>query len=138
MGIGGIPGSTINIYLYTSTNAQTWTERGKVLSARPEVFWEKKGITAPNVIYDQNKFRMFYTGFGDDLASIGYAESADGIVWVRYGITPALKTTDTQPWVTSWVAYPSIMKEQGKLKIWFSGLTRQPYRWQTGYAEHVE
>jgi hypothetical protein len=36
------------------------------------------------------------------------------------------------------VGYCGALKEDGKLKLWFSGLSPQPYRWQIGYAEQIQ
>lgn len=126
-----------DIYLMASSDGVNWSDQGKVLSARLNLSWENAGMVSPYVLYDENKFKMFYTGLASnaDAASIGYAESADGIHWVQTRELPILTTTDTSPWNTLWVAYPSVMREGSKLKMWFSGLTRQPYRWQMGYAE---
>lgn len=126
-----------DIYLMASSDGINWSDQGKVLSARSNLSWENAGMVSPYVLYDENKFKMFYTGLASnaDAASIGYAESADGIHWVQTRELPVLTTTDTSPWNTLWVAYPSVMREGSKLKMWFSGLTRQPYRWQIGYAE---
>jgi predicted GH43/DUF377 family glycosyl hydrolase len=127
-----------DIYLMTSTDGVNWSDQGIVLSSRPNLSWESTGIVAPQVLVDDNRFIMFYTGLSPNRAALGYAESSDGTNWVQMGDTPTLSTSDTYPWVTMWVGYCGALREDGKLKLWFSGLSPQPYRWQIGYAEQIQ
>lgn len=126
------------MYLMTSTDGITWTDRGKILTARPGLSWESGGIVAPQVIVDGNKYRMIYTALTGTSSSLGYAESTNGIAWQQVGSAPILTTLQTVPWSTTWVGYSYAMKEGNTLRLWFSGLTAQPYRWQIGYAECLE
>lgn len=132
-------GTPIGLYLMTSGDGIFWNELGKILSPRSEVSWEKNGIVDPCILLDQNKYRMFYTGYAaDNSTTLGYAESVDGINWTHGGVSPALVSSATTPWKTTWVAYGTALKENNRIKLWFSGLTAQPYRWQIGFAEHTE
>ncbi len=72
-----------------------------VLTPRPEVSWEAKAVFNPGVIYDDGVFRMLYRTypaiteereprlyrpgrfFKNQMSYIGYAESKDGIHFVR-------------------------------------------------------
>src|SRR3989338_3829204 len=49
-------------------------------------------VADPTVLYDQNKYRMYYTGNrppeGSNHYAIGLATSADGINWKKYGNGP--------------------------------------------------
>jgi predicted GH43/DUF377 family glycosyl hydrolase len=118
------------IYLMTSTDGIHWSDEGIVMSSRPNLFWESTGIVAPQVLVDDTGFRMFYTGLSSDRADLGYAESSDGVNWVQMGDSPTLSISDTAPWTTKWVGYCAALQEGGQLKLWFSGLTSSPYRWQ--------
>jgi hypothetical protein len=42
---------------------------------------------------------------------------------------------DTKPWNTSLVAYPFVIKENGKLKMYFSAVSASNNMYQIGYAE---
>lgn len=141
MYLGISPSSTIactEISLMTSPDGITWSDQGAVLSARLSLSWQREGIVGPQVLIDGNKFKMFYSSMSFNTASIGYAESLDGIHWYTTSDLPSLTNNDTSPWTTSWVVYPAVIKESGKYKMWFSALTNQPYRWQIGYAEQNE
>jgi predicted GH43/DUF377 family glycosyl hydrolase len=131
----GIP----NIYLATSVDGINWNDQGVVLSGRNNVFWEQGGVFCPSVILDDNKFIMFYTSKSDligfNYGFIGKAESYDGIHWTYSSDKPELSTMDTKPWNTNLVAYPFVIKENGKLKMYFSAVSASNNMYQIGYAE---
>jgi len=127
-----------DVVLLTSVDGKIWSERGKVLSARKEIPWQKSGIIPGQVIYDEHRFKMFYTGLSDNSFSIGYAESTEGLNWSNTSDLPTLGLSDTPPWVTNGVGWPAVIRDQGKLKIWFSGLTDRSHGYHIGYAEQAE
>lgn len=49
--------------------------------------WDRKSVETPSVVYFQNKYYLFYTGYSSftDVTTykIGYATSTDGITWTR-------------------------------------------------------
>ena len=53
--------------------------------------WEKQSLMCPHVIWEGDRFRMWYSG-GDQFEpdAIGYAESADGVHWRRAPENPVL------------------------------------------------
>lgn len=134
------PSYPTDVVLLTSVDGKIWSERGKVLSARKEIPWQKAGIVPGQVIYDENRFKMFYTAFSENTfsMSIGYAESIDGLNWSNSSNLPTLSLSDTPSWVTNGVGFPAVIRDQGKLKIWFSGLTDRSHGYHIGYAEQAE
>jgi hypothetical protein len=81
---------------------------------------------------------MFYTGFVGHTCSIGYAESAEGLNWFNRSDLPTLDVSDTSPWITSAVGTPAVIRDDGKLKMWFSGLTDRYHGYHIGYAEQTK
>ena len=50
----------------------------------PSLAWEAGGVFAPAVIHEDGKWKMLYRAYGNDKVSrLGYAESSDGIKWVK-------------------------------------------------------
>ncbi|MCX6141668.1 MAG: hypothetical protein NTZ35_00465 [Ignavibacteriales bacterium] len=127
-----------DIVLLTSADGRNWLNRGKVLAARQEVSWESAGISPCEVIYDENRFKMFYTGFVGHTCSIGYAESVEGLNWFNTSDLPTLDISDTSPWTLSAVGTPAVIRDDGKLKMWFSGLTDRSHGYHIGYAEQTK
>ncbi len=95
-------------------------------------------VTAPMVLLDQNKWRMWYvSGYRwqrekDGLHScyhVKYAESSDGISWRRDGhvaldhASPAERN----------IARPCVVRDEGGYRAWYSYNAGSGYR--IGYAE---
>lgn len=127
------------IYLATSSDGINWNDLGVVLSARNEVSWEAGGVFCPSVIYKDNKFIMYYTSKRSpnsfDIGYIGKALSNDGVNWTHSSLQPELSNLNTQPWLTTSVAYPSVIEDNGKLKMYFSGISIYNNMYQIGLAE---
>lgn len=128
----------LDIVMMTSADGRSWTSKGVVLSARRDLAWQQSGILPCEVIYDEGRLKMFYTGFSVQDFCIGYAESSDGTSWDNSFALPVLTTSDTSPWITKEVGFPAVMRDNGVLKIWFSGVSSQASKYQIGYAEQVK
>jgi hypothetical protein len=87
-------------------------------------------------------FHMWYSG-GRTASNegIGYAQSADGIVWTKYGSNPIMHKTDGVAWRTDRTYTPRVLYdaggfngagEQDQLKMWYNGTAAGNYA--LGYA----
>ncbi len=138
----GVSGSATvysnDVVLMTSPDGITWQNRGVVLSARKDLTWQRSGILPCNVLFDENRFKMFFTAMDGQTFTLGYAESVDGTTWTGSGEPPILTSAATAPWPTTSVGFPAVLRDEGKLKIWFSAIVTNPQRYQIGYAEQVQ
>jgi hypothetical protein len=124
----------IKIYRLTSPDGKAWT-----LNPTAAVFeksasgWDKKSVETPSVVYYQEKYHLFYTGypiaFDDPFAyRIGHATSSDGITWERETPenTPLLNPSDPTnltPQITfdQWiVAEPGAVVFNDKIHLYFA------------------
>lgn len=97
-------------------------------------------VTSPNIIKDGNIFRMTYVsgikwerGSDGKLMSfyhIKYAESKNGINWQRDGIVAIDFKTEERN-----IARPSVIKEDGLYKMWYSFVDPSYWKYRIGYAE---
>ncbi len=53
--------------------------------------WDATWTFAPNVVFHDGLFHMFYSGWGSESIGIGYATSTDGIEFTRVGEGPVLR-----------------------------------------------
>lgn len=99
-----------------------WSEPpAVVLGPRPETGWEDD-INRPCVLRRADGYHMWYTGQAKGRSWIGYATSADGIVWKRMNDKPVLAAD--QPWEKGIaVMCPSVIwdGEAGLFRMWYSG-----------------
>ena len=91
------------IALATSPDGVTWTTRGTALAPGEAGAWDSLLVGRPSVLVENGRFRMWYDGRKDlpsgapaagvptsatSSRAVGYAESADGLVWTRPRAAP--------------------------------------------------
>ncbi len=109
-----------SIGLVESKDGFHWSEPVIVLGPNRASGWEDD-VNRPVVIRQGNVYRMWYTGQAKGHSAIGYATSADGVVWKRVSRKPAL--VPDQPWEKAAVMCPDVIWDSraGIYKMWYSG-----------------
>ena len=123
----------ISIYRLTSDDGISWAlnPSNPVLQASAGA-WDARAVETPSVVYFNQKFHMFYTGYPSthkDSYSykIGHAISDDGITWTKksnYILAPN-DPTNTTPNLTfnQWVvAEPAAVVFDNKIYLYFSAI----------------
>lgn len=125
----------IAVYRLISSNGVNWSlsPSTPVFEADPSgVAWDHRAVETPSVVYFNNQYHMFYTGYPTthtDFYSykIGHATSSDGITWSRdasyivapndpYNSTPNLSFNQ---WIS---AEPAAVIFQNKIYLYFSAV----------------
>lgn len=96
------------------------------------------GVAQPTVIFDDNKFKMWYTGIvSSGKKYVLYRESMDGINWTQGGNFPHLS-----PGINTWDALAAhacaILKEGGVLKMYYCGYSSVNGAWHIGLATSAD
>ncbi len=80
------------IGLATSADGLHWERVGTEPVLESAGGWEKSSLMCPHVLYEQGRFRMWYSG-GEKYEpdAIGYAESDDGVHWQREPTNPVIR-----------------------------------------------
>jgi predicted GH43/DUF377 family glycosyl hydrolase len=110
-----------SLALVESKDGIHWSEPPQiVLGQRKETGWEDD-INRPVVLKRQDGYHLFYTGQAKGHSAIGYATSADGIVWKRMSDRPVL--SPEKPWEKVAVMCPHVLWDaQSRLfRMWYSG-----------------
>ncbi|MDA0747693.1 MAG: hypothetical protein O2954_14320 [bacterium] len=102
-----------------------WTDHSLILSPRKNVSSEDIAVAAPFVWKRGDKYRMLYCGIGTRWGyySISEATSEDGYVWdcgegdENLSLTP----DPSAAWESQMVEYPSLIKEQNRLRLFYCG-----------------
>ena len=108
-----------------SADGIAWTDHRIILSPRPDVTCEDIAVAAPFVWRDGGVYRMLYCGIGTRWGyySISEAVSEDGYAWDRgpgdenLSLSPAPNC----PWESQMVEYPSLIQEEGRLRLFYCG-----------------
>jgi len=94
-----------------------WTPTGVVCIDYADA--AEHAIARPCVIKEGNRYRMWYCHRGERYR-IGYAESRDGISWIRYdedvGIGPS-----SEGWDAEMLAYPWVFRHGDDLLMLYNG-----------------
>lgn len=113
---GGVPKHYYHIKRARSHNGIAWEKRGEVAI---DFVGDEYAIARPWVVRDADGYRMWYAYRG--LAyRIGYAESDDGISWVRRDGAGGL-TTSQEPWEDTMVEYASVFDHRGRRYMLYNG-----------------
>lgn len=132
----------------TSPDGIHWSKHpaNPVLSFDPFLPAENIIVSKPHVIFEDGIYKMWYSSQGlqpnlkDRPYSIGYAESDDGIYWMKYPANPVLRTSPSPSWDSEQVEYPEVVRFGKELRMWFcgSGYTQIGYAVSEGEGSGVE
>jgi len=128
-------GSYWRIGYATSTDGINWIKYANNPIFEKTENWEYPNMMYPFVLYEDNKFKMWYgTGPGDMCTNYAYAESTNGYDWTK----PADKNPVYEvPGTTGafdkvGLAGHARIREGDTYKIWYSGYNGS--HWTIGYA----
>lgn len=106
----------------TSSDGINWTK----FSCNPVIelgaqgtFYDEK-VFFPYVIYDDNKFKMWFTAYDGYYGRIGYAESLNRIEWAIYTY-PIVDAGEWGGWDQEFPHAPCILKQENNYKMWYGG-----------------
>jgi hypothetical protein len=123
----------------TSTDGVHWEKpiARPVLMRGPIGGYDENMITAPAVLYDGERFHMWFgaVDFGADW-SINYATSADGVLWNKSLENPLLEETHDDRWDADYVAEPYVLYDGSRFLMWYNGASTADSSKETllGYA----
>jgi predicted GH43/DUF377 family glycosyl hydrolase len=94
--------------------------------------WDDGSISNPSVLFKDNEYKMWYTGFDGEQMRIGYTTSIDGENWVKHPSNPILDLGVANTWDSVHVANPSVLFDGITYKMWYTGSDGKNTR--IGYA----
>lgn len=104
--------------------------------------WFNTAVYGPSVIYENNSYKMWFTGLDavansqstDGKANIVYATSNDGIAWFIHP-SPVLEAGTQNNWDSVVCAEPSVIKVANTYHLFYSALDQWTVEhFQVGYA----
>lgn len=124
MWYGGGDGDMRPVGYATSPDGSTWTKHGDnpIMGVGPPGDFDDRGVWPGTVIFDGDRYRMWYTGEHSDPYDydwrIGYAESDDGFSWTRHS-EPVLDPG--HGWDGNLVYFPKVVIEGPTHHMWYVG-----------------
>ena len=103
----------------TSRDGVTWETHPHVCLA-PDLP-DEYAVGRPSVVRDGGRFRMWYSirSFSKFYA-VGYAESADGVVWERKDAEAGIEKSESG-WDSEMICYPYVVEAGGRGLMFYNG-----------------
>jgi beta-xylosidase len=139
------PGYDATVWYATSSDGQSWTEKGVALKKGAPGSWEGASVFTPNILVAKDRYWLFYTGtskkFGkgfnpDSKIGIAVSDSPDG-PWERLATNPALSNSDKpEDFDSHLVDDACLIVRDGKYWFYYKGrqLGKSPGQTQMGLA----
>jgi len=131
----GFDGGVFRFGYATSSDGINWVKHANnpIMNVGPAGSWERGSIFLPDVLFFDNTYHMWYTGFGGGVGRIGHATSTDGIIWVKDPANPILDRGAAGTWESFEVGHPRVLFDGKKSQMWFIGRDAQ-INIRIGYA----
>ena len=115
--IGGKLQHRYHIKYAESDDGLAWRRDGQVcIDFRSP---DEYAISRPSVIRDGGVYRMWYSYRGASYR-IGYAESEDGVQWVRKDEEAGIDVSP-EGWDSEMIEYPHVIRHRGRLYLFYNG-----------------
>lgn len=105
----------------------------KCIAPNNEIF----SVGRPWVLIEGKLYKMFYSArYRNKLYRIGYAESVDGIHWIRKDNEAGIDISPESNWDNEMICYPAVIKVKNKTYLFYNGNNNGATGF--GYAELIE
>ena len=123
MWYAGNDGSHYRLGYATSADGIVWEKHpdNPVLNVGASGTWDDYSLYKPTILFDDIEYQMWYTGSNHINSRIGYATSADGIVWEKYPDNPVLNVGASGTWDDISVSHSTVLFNGTEYKMWYSG-----------------
>ena len=117
--------ATSEIILFKSKDGIEW-DGTPIDVIKPDRPWEKNAVMCPHVLYDDTVccYKMWYSG-GEQYEpdAIGYAESADGIHWIKHKSNPIFSADANCAWERYKVTACQVIKSEEGYRMFYTGFS---------------
>src|SRR3989304_2684955 len=126
----------IHIFVHWGNSMQSpWTDypNNPILSSINSDY-DNQGVSQAKIYFDGTKYMMWYVGLANSMAHTLYAESQDGINWVRPISSPVLSPGNSGTWDSWSVAPGPVIKDDDKYKMYYLGYSNPIEQFHIGLA----
>ena len=100
--------------------------------------YDNQGISQARVFYNGSKYMMWYVGLANGRAHTLYAESQDGVNWIRPISMPVLNPGVNGAWDSWCAAAGPVIKEGGLYKMYYTGYSNPDGQYSIGLATSID
>jgi len=83
--------------------------------------WNDVHVSHPSALFDGNEYHMWYVGNNGSKRCIGYARSANGVIWREYPVNPVLQDGLGDVWDGEFVTQPSVLHDGTEFHMRYTG-----------------
>ena len=137
----GRGGVHYSIGLATSPDGIAWTKHpnNPVFEPAADGAWDSVNVYSPSVVFDGQKYHLYYGGSAGGAIQIGHATSDDGIAWTRDPANPVIRAGNGVPaWQSQGVDLPGVIYAGGAFKMWYTGTAADNSTSAIGHAESAD
>jgi predicted GH43/DUF377 family glycosyl hydrolase len=116
-----------------ATTDPPYAQSDPVLIPGSEGEWDDERIVTPYVLYHDNVYKMWFSGYDGSTSRIGYASSVDGIIWTKYENNPVKDVGPVGSWNAGGVSQPCVYFDGDIFHLWYGGWDAEEYT-SIGYA----
>ncbi len=114
-----------------SPDGLTWTRRQEnrpVLNVAAGGAWDDFAVARASVLYDGERYQMWYEGHSGSAWRIGYATSPDGVEWTRGHDNPIVELGAEGSWKSRVASEPNVIFDGQLYRLYHSGYDGDKYR----------
>lgn len=130
----GKPDGTSHIFYAVSTDGIHFSRKTVEPVLCPELLWEKDAVMCPHVIWEGDTYKMWYSG-GEQYEpnALGYAESTDGLHWIKHPDNPIFQADPASAWEQHKVTACQVIRQENGYTMLYIGFFNEDYA-QIGLA----
>ena len=107
---------------------ERFEENRPVLDVATGGNWDDFAVARGSVLYDGERYQMWYEGHSGATWRIGYATSADGVTWERGADNPIIDLGPEGAWDSKVASEPNVLFDGQTYRMWYSGYDGDRYR----------
>ncbi len=107
------------IFFAVSDTGAEWEIVGEAPVLSAESAWEGYGVGAPSVMFRDGRFLMWYAA--GEGTGIGYAESADGVIWEKRAVPVLAPDQQWEGGAAGLVTSPDVLYHHGAFRMLYAG-----------------
>lgn len=129
----------MEVGLATSQDGMNWTRYSTdpVLQVGEPGSWDDVWAYVNTVLYEDEIYKMWYTGFNGSQARIGYATSEDGTNWTKYPGNPVISPLGSGQGDLDAAQNARVIHNENAYEMWFNGQYSNPdFNIYYGYSDN--